>query len=50
MSIRKANIENACKEEEIFIAVTTLAMQSEDKYVRQTYQRREELRAQLDKK
>ena len=38
----KTIIENACEEEEIFMAVTTLAMQSEDKYTRQTYQRRKD--------
>jgi len=39
----KAIIENACKdEEEIFMAVTTLARQSEDKYTRQAYQRRKD--------
>ena len=39
----KTIIENACKdEEEIFMAVSTLAMQSEDKYTRQAYQRRQD--------
>jgi len=38
----KAIIENACEEEEIFMAVSTLARQSEDKYTRQAYQRRQD--------
>ncbi|MCL2406097.1 MAG: Rpn family recombination-promoting nuclease/putative transposase [Defluviitaleaceae bacterium] len=38
----KAIIENACEEEEIFMAVSTLAMQSEDKYTRQAYARRKD--------
>ena len=38
----KAIIENACEEEEIFMAVSTLALQSEDKYTRQAYQRRKD--------
>jgi len=38
----KAIIENACEEEEIFMAVSTLALQSEDKYTRQAYARRKD--------
>ncbi|MCL2379056.1 MAG: hypothetical protein FWC77_08020, partial [Defluviitaleaceae bacterium] len=38
----KAIIENACEEEEIFMAVSTLQLQSEDKYARQAYQRRKD--------
>ena len=39
----KAIIENACKdEEEIFMAVSALARQSEDKIIRQAYQRRQD--------
>ena len=38
----KAIIENACEEEEIFMAVKTLARQGEDKYARQAYQRRKD--------
>jgi len=38
----KAIIENACEEDEIFMAVSTLARQSEDKYARQAYQRRQD--------
>jgi hypothetical protein len=33
---------NACDEEEIFMAVTALARQSEDKILRQAYQRRKD--------
>jgi len=40
--INKAIIENACEEEEIFMAVSTLQLQSEDKYARQAYQRRKD--------
>jgi len=35
-------IENACSEEEIFMAVSALARQSEDKVIRQAYQRRKD--------
>ena len=39
----KAIIEDACsEEEEILMAVSTLAMQGEDKYARQAYQRRKD--------
>jgi len=39
----KTLIENVCKsEEELSMAVSTLAMQSEDKYTRQAYQRRQD--------
>jgi len=39
----KAIIENACKDEEdIFMAVSALARQSEDKIIRQAYQRRKD--------
>jgi len=38
----KTIIENACNEEEIFVAVSALATQSEDKYVRQAYKRRKD--------
>ena len=39
----KAIIEDVCKEEEaIRVAVSTLARQGEDKYVRQAYQRRQD--------
>ncbi|MCL2360786.1 MAG: Rpn family recombination-promoting nuclease/putative transposase [Defluviitaleaceae bacterium] len=38
----KAIIENACEEEEIFMAVSALQLQSEDKYTRQAYQRRKD--------
>ena len=38
----KTIIEDACKEEEIFMAVSTLARQSEDKYTRHAYQRRKD--------
>jgi len=39
----KTIIENACKdEEEIFMAVSALARQSEDKIIRQAYQRRKD--------
>gem|GEM_PF-3372431 len=39
----KALIENACKdEEEILMAVSALARQSEDKILRQAYQRRKD--------
>jgi len=38
----KAIIEDACNEEEILMAVSTLAMQGEDKYARQAYQRRKD--------
>ena len=38
----KTIIENACEEEEIFMAVTALARQSEDKIIRQAYQRRKD--------
>jgi len=38
----KTIIENACQEEDIFMAVSTLALQSEDKYTRQAYQRRQD--------
>jgi hypothetical protein len=38
----KAIIRNACDEEEIFMAVTALARQSEDKILRQAYQRRKD--------
>ena len=38
----KAIIENACEEEEIYMAVTALARQSEDKIIRQAYQRRQD--------
>ena len=41
--IDKTIIENACKDEEdILMAVSTLAKQSEDKYTRQAYQRRQD--------
>jgi len=35
-------IKNACGEEEIFMAVSALARQSEDKIIRQAYQRRKD--------
>jgi len=38
----KTIIENACEEEEIFMAVSALARQSEDKILRQAYQRRKD--------
>ena len=38
----KAIIEDACKEEEILMAVTALTKQSEDKIIRQAYQRRQD--------
>ena len=38
----KAIIENACDEEEILMAVTALQRQSEDKIMRQAYQRRKD--------
>ncbi|MCL2386172.1 MAG: Rpn family recombination-promoting nuclease/putative transposase [Defluviitaleaceae bacterium] len=39
----KSIIENACKdEEEIYMAVSALSRQSEDKYARQAYQRRQD--------
>jgi len=38
----KTIIENACEEEEIFMAVSALARQSEDKIIRQAYQRRQD--------
>jgi len=38
----KEIIENACDEEEIFMAVTALQRQSEDKIMRQAYQRRKD--------
>jgi len=38
----KAIIESACEEEEIFMAVSALARQSEDKIIRQAYQRRQD--------
>jgi len=38
----KAIIENACNEEEIFMAISALARQSEDKIIRQAYQRRKD--------
>ncbi|MCL2398529.1 MAG: Rpn family recombination-promoting nuclease/putative transposase, partial [Defluviitaleaceae bacterium] len=38
----KAIIENACSEEEIFMAVSALSRQSEDKIIRQAYQRRQD--------
>ena len=38
----KTIIENACNEEEIYMAVTSLAQQSEDKIIRQAYQRRKD--------
>jgi len=38
----KAIIENACGEEEIFMAVSALARQSEDKLIRQAYLRRQD--------
>jgi len=38
----KEIIENACSEEEIFMAVSALAKQSEDKVIRQAYQRRKD--------
>jgi len=38
----KAIIENACEEEEILMAVSALARQSEDKILRQAYQRRKD--------
>ena len=39
----KTIIQNACdEEEEILMAVSTLALQSEDKYTRQAYQRRQD--------
>ena len=38
----KAIIEAACNEEEIFMAVTALQRQSEDKIIRQAYQRRQD--------
>jgi len=41
--VNKAIIEDACKdEEEILMAVSTLAMQGEDKYTRQAYARRQD--------
>jgi len=38
----KTIIENACSEEDIFMAVTALQRQSEDKIIRQAYQRRKD--------
>jgi len=38
----KTLIENACSEEEIMMAVTALQRQSEDKIIRQAYQRRKD--------
>ena len=38
----KTIIENACSEEEILMAVTALQRQSEDKIIRQAYQRRKD--------
>jgi len=38
----KAIIEDACKEEEILMAVSTLARQGEDKYTREAYARRQD--------
>ena len=38
----KEIIENACSEEEIFMAVSALARQSGDKVLRQAYQRRKD--------
>ena len=38
----KKLIDDACNEEEIFMAVSALFRQSEDKYVRQAYQRRQD--------
>jgi len=38
----KSIIENACSEEEILMAVTALQRQSEDKIIRQAYQRRKD--------
>jgi len=38
----KVIIENACNEEEIYMAITALARQSEDKIIRQAYQRRQD--------
>jgi len=38
----KTIIENACSEDEIFMAVSALARQSEDKIIRQAYQRRKD--------
>jgi len=38
----KAIIENACNEEDIYMAITALARQSEDKIIRQAYQRRQD--------
>ena len=38
----KAIIENACSEEAIFMAISALARQSEDKIIRQAYQRRKD--------
>ncbi|MCL2361762.1 MAG: Rpn family recombination-promoting nuclease/putative transposase, partial [Defluviitaleaceae bacterium] len=38
----KTIIENACEEEEIYMAVAALARQSEDKIIRQAYQRRQD--------
>jgi len=38
----KAIIENACSEEDIFMAISALSRQSEDKYIRQAYQRRQD--------
>jgi len=38
----KTIIENACSEEEILMAITALQRQSEDKIIRQAYQRRKD--------
>jgi len=38
----KAIIENACKEEDIRMAINALQRQSEDKLIRQAYQRRKD--------
>ena len=38
----KSIIENACREEEIYMAVSALKKQSEDKIIRQAYQRRKD--------
>ena len=38
----KAIIESACSEEEIFMAISALVRQSEDKIIRQAYQRRQD--------
>jgi hypothetical protein len=40
--MNKTIIENACNEEEILMAVTALQRQSEDKIIRQAYQRRKD--------